>query len=106
MIWEALGAVIVGFAIALSARRWLPERFPDRVLTLATGPVAALLGALLTRSILGPGHPVQVMVAAFAVGAALLSVLVRPPRRRPLPRLSPGGAPSPAAPLKGHRTAC
>ncbi|GAA2660026.1 hypothetical protein [Streptomyces lunalinharesii] len=97
MIWEALGAVIVGFAIALSARRWLPERFPDRVLTLATGPVAALLGALLTRSILGPGHPVQVMVAAFAVGAALLSVLVRPPRRRPR---------RPATPLKGHRTAC
>ncbi|AIA05774.1 hypothetical protein ACFU90_12055 [Streptomyces noursei] len=98
MIWEALGAVIVGFAIALSARRWLPERFPDRVLTLATGPVAALLGALLTRSILGPGHPVQVMVAACAVGAALLSVLVRPPRRRPR---------RPAAPLKGHhRTAC
>ncbi|MCK7624100.1 hypothetical protein MUU72_13490 [Streptomyces sp. RS10V-4] len=97
MIWEALGAVIVGFAIALSARRWLPERFPSPALTLATGPAAALLGALLTRSILGPGHPVQVLVAALAVGSALLSVLVRPPRS-PVRR--------PAAPLKRHRTAC
>lgn len=82
MIWEALGAVFIGFAIALSATRWLPDRFPERTLTLATGPVAALLGALLTRSILGPGHPVQVMVAAIAVGAALLSVVARPPHRR------------------------
>lgn len=96
MIWEALGAVLIGSAIALSAMRWLPDRFPARTLTLATGPVAALLGALLTRSILGPGHPVQVLVAAVAVGAALLSVLVRPPRHR-LRR--------PATPLKGHRTA-
>ncbi|MEW1660019.1 hypothetical protein ACFU7T_19305 [Streptomyces sp. NPDC057555] len=97
MIWEALGAVLIGFAIALSARRWLPERFPDATLTLATGPVAALLGALLTRSILGPGYPLQVMIAALAVGAALLSVLVRPPRRRPR---------RPAAPIKRHRPAC
>ncbi|MFI7097924.1 hypothetical protein ACIBK8_00965 [Streptomyces sp. NPDC050161] len=80
MIWEALGALIAGFAIALVATRRLPDRFPSRTLTLATGPGAALLGALLTRSILGPGHPVQVMAAALAVGAALLSVLVRPPR--------------------------
>ncbi|MEU9120512.1 hypothetical protein AB0C96_11725 [Streptomyces sp. NPDC048506] len=96
MIWEALGAALIGFAIALSATRWLPDRFPSRALTLATGPVAALLGALLTRSILGPGHPVQVMVAAVLVGAALLSVLVRPSHHR-LRR--------PATPLKGHRTA-
>ncbi|MEU5208284.1 hypothetical protein [Streptomyces sp. NPDC020742] len=96
MIWEALGAVLIGFAIALSATHRLPDRFPSRALTLATGPVAALLGALLTRSILGPGHPIQVMVAAVAVGAALLSVLVRPSHRR-LRR--------PATTLKGHRTA-
>ncbi|MEU8913668.1 hypothetical protein [Streptomyces nigrescens] len=96
MIWEALGALLIGFAIALSATRWLPDRFPSRALTLATGPVAALLGAVLTRSILGPGYPVQVMIASVAVGAALLSVLVRPPPRR-LRR--------PAPALKGHRTA-
>ncbi|MFI9050379.1 hypothetical protein [Streptomyces sp. NPDC053427] len=96
MIWEALGAVFIGLVIALSATRWLPDRFPSRSLTLATGPVAALLGALLTRSILGPGYPVQVMVAALAMGAALLSLLVRPPRRR---------VRRPAVPLKGHRTA-
>ncbi|MCB5912077.1 hypothetical protein [Streptomyces pinistramenti] len=82
MIWEALGAVIAGFVIALAATHRLPDRFPSRTLTLATGPGAALFGALLTRSILGPGHPVQVLAAALVVGAALLSVLVRPPRRR------------------------
>ncbi|MEE4421776.1 hypothetical protein [Streptomyces bugieae] len=96
MIFEALGAVAIGLAIAVFAMRRLPDHFPARGLTLATGPVAALLGALLTRSILGPGHPVQVMLAAVAVSAALLSVLVRPPRSR-LRR--------PAATLKGHRTA-
>ncbi|MFD8547522.1 hypothetical protein [Streptomyces sp. NPDC059649] len=96
MIFEALGAVAIGLAIAVVAMRRLPDRFPARGLTLATGPVAALLGALLTRSILGAGHPVQVMLAAVAVSAALLSVLVRPPRNR-LRR--------PAATLKGHRTA-
>ncbi|GAB7031182.1 hypothetical protein AB0G35_10800 [Streptomyces sp. NPDC021749] len=96
MIFEALGALAIGLAIAVVAMRRLPDRFPSPGLTLATGPVAALLGAVLTRSILGPGHPVQVMLAAVAVGAALLSVLVRPPRSR-LRR--------PAATLKGHRTA-
>ncbi|MFF3540837.1 hypothetical protein [Streptomyces platensis] len=96
MIWEALGALLIGFVIALSATRWLPDRFPSRALTLATGPAAALLGAVLTRAILGPGYPVQVMFASVAVGAALLSVLVRPPHRR-LRR--------PAPALKGHRTA-
>lgn len=82
MIFEALGAVLIGFALALGATRRLPEHFPSHRLTLATGPVAALLGALLTHSILGPGHPVQVLLAALGVGAALLSVLVRPPRSR------------------------
>ncbi|TJZ45244.1 hypothetical protein FCH28_28245 [Streptomyces piniterrae] len=99
LIWEALGSVLIGLAIALAATRWLPGRFASRTLTLATGPVAALFGALLTRSILGPGHPVEVLLAALAVGVALLSVLIRPPRS-PHHRLR-----RPTAPLKGHRTA-
>ncbi|MEU7181863.1 hypothetical protein ACWIG3_25175 [Streptomyces celluloflavus] len=82
MIWEALGAVIVGFVIALAAVHWLADRFPVRTLTLATGPVAALFGALVTRSILGPAHSVQVLFAALAMGVALLSVLIRPPHSR------------------------
>ncbi|KIZ14229.1 hypothetical protein [Streptomyces natalensis] len=98
MIWEALGAVLIGLVIALAATHWLADRFPSRTLTLATGPVAALLGALLTRAILGPGYPVLVFLAALAMGAALLSLLLRPrPPRRRVSR--------PAAPLKGHRTA-
>ncbi|WP_399086216.1 hypothetical protein ACGH2B_07975 [Streptomyces sp. BBFR2] len=80
MIWEALGAVAVGLVLSFAATRRLPDRFPARSLTLATGPGAALLGALLTHSILGPGHPVQTLVAAVAVGAALLSLLLRPAR--------------------------
>ncbi|MET9295467.1 hypothetical protein [Streptomyces sp. NPDC003077] len=78
MVLEALGAVLIGFALALAAVRRLPDRFPSRPLTLSTGPAAALLGALLAHSIMGPGHPVQVLVAALGLGAALLSLLVRP----------------------------
>ncbi|MFK8848934.1 hypothetical protein [Streptomyces sp. Ac-502] len=81
MIWEALGAVIVGLAIALAATRKLPGRFPSRPLTLATGPAAALLGAFLAHSILGPGHFFQTLLAAAGLGAAMLSLLIRPAHR-------------------------
>ncbi|UNO40053.1 hypothetical protein [Streptomyces sp. MST-110588] len=87
MVWEALGSVIVGLAIAVAATRWLPGRFPSPRLALATGPVASLFGALLAHSILGPDHFVQVVLAALGVGVALLSLLVRPARCR-LPRRS------------------
>ncbi|MFH8348440.1 hypothetical protein [Streptomyces sp. NPDC018045] len=81
MVWEALGSVIVGLAIALAATHRLPDRFSSRSLTLATGPAAALLGAFLAHSILGPGHPVQTLLAAVGLSAAMLSLLVRPGRR-------------------------
>ncbi|MFH9421520.1 hypothetical protein [Streptomyces sp. NPDC017529] len=80
MVLEALGSLIVGLAIALAATRRLPDRFPARPLTLATGPVAALLGAFLAHSIMGPGHPVQILLAAAGLSAAMLSLLVRPGR--------------------------
>ncbi|GCD35055.1 hypothetical protein OEIGOIKO_02798 [Streptomyces chrestomyceticus JCM 4735] len=81
MVWEALGSVIVGLAIALAATRRLPGRFPARTLTLATGPAAALLGAFLAHSILGPGHFFQTLLAAACLGAAMLSLLIRPAHR-------------------------
>ncbi|OKI09636.1 hypothetical protein A6A06_02935 [Streptomyces sp. CB02923] len=78
MIWEALGSVIVGLAITLAATRRLPGRFPSRPLTLATGPAAALLGAFLAHSILGPDHFFKTLLAAAALSVAMLSLLVRP----------------------------
>ncbi|MFH8406500.1 hypothetical protein ACH4FX_17165 [Streptomyces sp. NPDC018019] len=78
MVWEALGSVLVGLVITLAATRWLPGRFPARLLTLATGPAAALLGAFLAHSILGPGHFFQTLLAAAGLSAAMLSLLVRP----------------------------
>ncbi|CAM5563086.1 MULTISPECIES: hypothetical protein [Streptomyces] len=78
MVWEALGSVLVGLVIALAATHWLPGRFPARLLTLATGPAAALLGAFLAHSILGPGHFVHTLLAAAGLSAAMLSLLVRP----------------------------
>lgn len=88
MIYEALGSALVGLAVAWSALRWLPRRFPSRVMVLATGPSAALLGGLITRIILGPGHIPVTLFAALAVGTALLSLLLRPPapRRSRTPR--------------------
>ncbi|MBV9026024.1 MAG: hypothetical protein JO362_20060 [Streptomycetaceae bacterium] len=79
MIWEALASVLVGLAVAWAALRWLPCRFPSRTMVLATGPSAALLGGLITRIVLGPGHIPATLFAALAVGTALLSLLIRAP---------------------------
>ena len=81
MLWVLLGSSLLGLAASSSAARWLPRRFPDRRLTLATGPVAALLGGLLARVVLGPGHLVVTWTVALGVCTALLSLLV--PRALP-----------------------
>ncbi|TVL94502.1 hypothetical protein CD790_03040 [Streptomyces sp. SAJ15] len=77
MVWEALGSVVIGLALAYAALRRLPRRLPPRSLVLSTGPVAALLGALLTHAVLGPGHTLATLIAAFGMTAAMLSVLIR-----------------------------
>ena len=92
MMWEALAFAGLGLAVAYAAVRLLPARLPARALVLATGTVAALLGGLLARTILGGGHVLLTLVASVAVAAALLSLLVRPADRRG-PRSS---APRPA----------
>ncbi|MGI5470738.1 hypothetical protein [Streptomyces sp. CA-132043] len=86
MIFEVLGAAVLGLAIALAAVRRLPGRFPTRSLTLATGPGAAVFGALLAHTVLGPGWAPAVLLVAVGVCAALLSLLLRP-EPRPARRL-------------------
>jgi hypothetical protein len=85
MIWEALGAMALGLAIAYAATRQLPERLPNRPLVLATGPAAALLGGLICHIVLDGGHTLVTLTVAALVSVAILSLLlvenVRPPRR-------------------------
>ncbi|GAA2911534.1 hypothetical protein GCM10020221_04080 [Streptomyces thioluteus] len=91
ILWEALGSVLIGLAVSYGALRWLPARlgrFGSRKLTLGTGPVAALFGALLAHSVLGPGHVAGTLAAALVVAVALLSLLLRPGRPAGRPRRS------------------
>lgn len=81
MIVEALGSAVLGLALAWLALRRLPSRLPHRALVLSTGGTGALFGAFVTHSALGPGHGPLTLVGAAALGAALLSLLVRPARR-------------------------
>ncbi|MGW1200861.1 hypothetical protein ACWD4B_34205 [Streptomyces sp. NPDC002536] len=86
LLWEALGSVLIGLAVSYGALRWLPERFGhfgSRPLALATGPGAALFGALLAHSVLGPGHLLATLGVSLGVAVALLSLLLRPDPRRP-----------------------
>jgi hypothetical protein len=92
MLWQALTFAALGLAIASAATRLLPSlRLPSPLLVLSTGPVAALTGGLLARTILGPGHLLLTLLAALAVSTALLSLLVRPaPRVMPFRRITTG----------------
>ncbi|OEV05938.1 hypothetical protein [Streptomyces oceani] len=76
MPWETIGSLVLGFALAAAATRWLPERFPDRALVLATGPVAALLGGVIARVVVGAGHPAAILAIATGVSVAMLSLLM------------------------------
>jgi hypothetical protein len=78
MMWETLAFAALGLAAAYAAVRLLPDRLPSPRLVLATGPVAALVGGLLARAILGGGHVLLTLVVAAAVAVALLSLLIRP----------------------------
>ncbi|OAH14441.1 hypothetical protein [Streptomyces jeddahensis] len=78
MVLEALGSAVIGLALAWAATRLLPHRLPARTLVLPTGVVAALFGAFVTHSALGPGHTPLTLLGALAVAGALLSLLIRP----------------------------
>ncbi|MDJ0343867.1 hypothetical protein QMK19_28335 [Streptomyces sp. H10-C2] len=77
-MWEAVAFAALGLGIAYAATHFMPDRFPSRSLVLATGPVAALVGGLITRTVLGGGHLAVTLPAAALVAAALLSLLIRP----------------------------
>lgn len=85
MIWEALGAMAIGLAIAYTAARRLPERLPGRPLVLATGPTAALVGALVCHVVLSGAYALVTLAVAALVSVAILSLLlgedVRPSQR-------------------------
>ncbi|MFG2302928.1 hypothetical protein [Actinacidiphila glaucinigra] len=89
MMWEALAFAAVGLSVAYAATRLLPRRrLPEATLVLATGTVAAVLGGLITRTVLGSDRFLINLAVSVGVAAVLLSLLVRPPRstRRSSPR--------------------
>jgi hypothetical protein len=81
MFLEALGAAMLGLALAWGAAYRLPHRLPSRGLVLSTGVAGALFGAFLTHTALGSAHFLVILAGAAIVSAALLSLLLRPAER-------------------------
>ncbi|WP_329127979.1 hypothetical protein [Streptomyces sp. NBC_01465] len=84
MFWEALGSVLLGFALSWAAAHRLSDRLPSRRTVLVTGPVGALFGAFLTHSTIGPSSAagvVATLLGAVVVAVVLLSLLLRPTGR-------------------------
>lgn len=82
MLWEALGSVLLGLALAWVADRHLADRLPERRAVFLTGSLGALFGAYVTHAALGPGQFLGTLVGAVLIGAVLLSLLLRPSARR------------------------
>ncbi|MEU8519171.1 hypothetical protein [Streptomyces sp. NBC_01216] len=82
MFLEALGSALLGLALAWAAVHRFPDRLPARGGVLVTGALGAVFGALVTRGALGPGHVLATLIGAVAVATVLLSLLIRPARRR------------------------
>jgi hypothetical protein len=81
MLWESIAFAAAGLAVAYAATRLFPRRrLPGVRLVLATGPIAALVGGLVTRTVIGSDRFPISLAVSVAVTAALLSLLVRPPR--------------------------
>ncbi|MEU9288124.1 hypothetical protein AB0D57_26330 [Streptomyces sp. NPDC048275] len=81
MFLEALGAAMLGLALAWVAASRLPHRLPTRSLVLSTGVAGALFGAFLTHTSLGSGYFLVILIGAAIVSVALLSLLLRPAER-------------------------
>ncbi|MGW3954413.1 hypothetical protein ACWEKM_26560 [Streptomyces sp. NPDC004752] len=88
MILEVLASALVGLAFAAVAVRRLSHRLPARLLVFCTGVAGALFGDFVTHTALGPGPVPVSLLGAAVVGAASLSLLLRPAgrlRRRSAP---------------------
>jgi hypothetical protein len=81
MLWNAVAFAVLGLVVSWAAGRVLPARLGLSPLTLATGPVAALIGGLVAFSVVGERHPELTYPAAALTAAVLLSLLAGPPRR-------------------------
>ncbi|CAM5676548.1 hypothetical protein I6J42_10120 [Streptomyces californicus] len=82
MIWESIGAAVLGLALSWAALRSLAGRLPSGRVVVPTGALGALFGACLTHAALGSGHLLATLVGAASVGAVTLSLLIRPRGRR------------------------
>ncbi|MZD09280.1 hypothetical protein GTW43_29995 [Streptomyces sp. SID5785] len=82
MLLEAVGSALLGLALALAAGHRFPRRLPSQRLVVPTGVAGGLFGAFVTHSALGPGHALATLGGALVLSVALLSLLVRPARRR------------------------
>ncbi|MGN9792496.1 hypothetical protein ACWGH4_15620 [Streptomyces sp. NPDC054847] len=82
MLLESLGSVLLGLALSWAAVHHLGDRLPSRRAVFATGAAGALFGAYVTHVALGPGHSLATLLGAVAIGAVLLSLLIRPSTRR------------------------
>jgi hypothetical protein len=81
MIWDAVAFAALGFLAAWTASRIFPLRLPLTPLLLATGPVGALTGGLVTYTVVGGGYPEATFPAALAAAAVLISLLAGPSKR-------------------------
>ncbi|WP_326699687.1 hypothetical protein OG909_21770 [Streptomyces sp. NBC_01754] len=84
MLWETIGSVVLGLALAWVALRSLPGRLPSARAVFATGALGSLFGAYLTHSTLGVAHVLGTPAGAVLVGAVTLSLLIRPRGHRPV----------------------
>ncbi|MBD3933794.1 hypothetical protein IF129_19825 [Streptomyces chumphonensis] len=90
MLGEALGSALLGLVVACAALRGFPRRFANAPLVLATGTVAAAVGGLVTRAVVGPGHLAVSLLLGAGAAAVLVSLLLDG-HRRVYPRPSLGG---------------
>jgi hypothetical protein len=81
VLWEAVAYAALGLLASCAATRLLPLRFPASPLLLTTGPGAGLLGGFVMYAILGGGHTLATLPAAFLTAVCLLSLLARPPKK-------------------------
>ncbi|MDI5963874.1 hypothetical protein POF50_013910 [Streptomyces sp. SL13] len=82
MIVAILESAVIGVAVVVAALRLFPHHFPAPRLAAVGGLVGALVGGIITRWVMGGGHPAAPALAALLVAVAGLSLLLRAPAPR------------------------